>query len=106
MKKQASVAADGTLSIGLEDVPPLGPIHFLKAEWRNAAAPFVLIRYSVGGKEPEFGVSMDLDKKVILDDFDYVGGGDFTDDELRARTEAIWRTVANVRAKDIAFAPK
>jgi hypothetical protein len=51
-------------------VPDIGPIHFLRAEWKDPNSRFVLVRYSKkGGEEPEpLALRLDLDKRAILDD--------------------------------------
>jgi hypothetical protein len=45
----------------------IGPLRFLRAEWWKEAPRFVLLRYTLHGKEIPNGIRMDLDKQVILD---------------------------------------
>lgn len=43
-------------------------ITFLRAEMSEKyQLPFALIRYSLGGKEQEYGIRLDLDKRVFID---------------------------------------
>lgn len=43
-------------------------IKFLRAEVsKEHRLPFALIRYSLYGKEQEFGLRLDLDKRVFID---------------------------------------
>jgi hypothetical protein len=44
-----------------------GPLFFLRAEWWDDHSRFVLVRYALEGKEQEFGLRLDLDKKIFLD---------------------------------------
>jgi hypothetical protein len=50
-------------------LPPFekGPLRFLRAERWDDQSRFVLIRYALEGKEEEFGLRLDLDKKIFLD---------------------------------------
>jgi hypothetical protein len=86
-------------------VMDIGPIHFLRAEWRDAASRAVLVRYSIAGAEQPFGFCLDLDKKVLLEWTDAALESRTTEAEWKARAEAIWNIVAPVRAKDRAFSP-
>jgi hypothetical protein len=74
-------------------VTDIGPIHLLRAEWKNPKSRFVLIRYSIGGKEEPFGLRLDLDKKAILDDV----GDDETSRAVKARAREIWNVVVAAR---------
>jgi len=49
-------------------VPPIGPVHFLRAEWKTFNARFVLVWYEVGGIEQPLALRLDLDKQAFLDD--------------------------------------
>ncbi len=79
-------------TIDLEEVvkPALPWLSFLRAEWWDDSSRFVLIRYSLKGKEQELGLRLDLDKRVFLDHLD--------DPELdmfvQYQVENIWRVVA------------
>ena len=73
-------------------IPDTGGVHFLRAEWKAHNPRFVLIRYAMG-KEKEaqrYGLRLDLDKRVILDD---VGDADTTA-QVKARARDIWAIVA------------
>ena len=50
-------------------VPGDATIEFLRAELppEEYGLPFALIRYSLQGKEQDFGLRLDLDKQVFLD---------------------------------------
>jgi hypothetical protein len=74
-------------------VTDIGAIHFLRAEWKDPKSRFVLIRYSIGGKEEPFGLRLDLDKKAILDDV----GDDDTSRAVKARARDIWNVVVAAR---------
>jgi hypothetical protein len=74
-------------------VTDIGPIHFLRAEWKNPKSRFVLIRYSISGKEEPFGLRLDLDKKAILDDV----GDDSTNRAVKACARDIWNVVVAAR---------
>lgn len=74
-------------------VTDIGPIHFLRAEWKNAKSRFVLIRYSIDGKEEPFGLRLDLDKMAIMDDV----GDDDTSRAVRACARDIWNVVVAAR---------
>jgi hypothetical protein len=93
-------------SVSLRDVKSLGYIEFLRAEWKNAASHFAIIHYSVDHKERNFGVCLDLDKRVFIDAFDVGDNYQIPDAELRDRTEEIWRIVARARQSDPAFFPE
>ena len=44
------------------------PITFLRAEMsKEYQLPFALIRYSLHGEEQEYGIRLDLDKRVFID---------------------------------------
>jgi hypothetical protein len=75
-------------------LPNIGSVHFLRAEWENHQSRFVLIRYSVDGKEDAYGLRLDLDKRAILDD---VGDAD-TARSVKAHAPDIWAVVVNERS--------
>lgn len=96
--------------VSLKDVEPLGPLRFIRAEWKNAASRCVLIQYTVHGEPRNLGLRLDLDKKVILDRGELEKEAReyhiaLTESMVADRTEAIWQIVAKARAKDPAFAP-
>lgn len=43
-------------------------LQFLRAEMPLEPSPFALIRYSINGQEQRYGLRLDLDKQVFLDD--------------------------------------
>jgi hypothetical protein len=49
---------------------PLSWLSFLRAEWWDNESRFVLVRYSLKGREQELGLRLDLDKKIFLDHLD------------------------------------
>jgi hypothetical protein len=100
------MAATEIKSVSLREVKPLGLVDFLRAEWRSAASHFAIVHYSVDRKERDFGVCLDLDKRVFIDAFDVGDNYHISDSELRDRTEAIWRIVARARQRDPAFVPE
>jgi hypothetical protein len=52
-------------------IPAGASIQLLRAEVPAIEDPrFALIRYSVGGAEPETGLRLDLDKQTLLDHFE------------------------------------
>lgn len=53
-------------------LPNDAAIEFLRAELPLARlhSPFALIRYALRGVEQEYGLRLDLDKRVFLDHFD------------------------------------
>lgn len=57
------------LTVPLEGCVPGGAnIEILRAEMRTDVASFLaLIRYSEHGMEPQYGIRLDLDKKVFID---------------------------------------
>jgi hypothetical protein len=57
-------------SIDLDNKFEMSPLSFLRVEWWDELSRFVLVRYSLSGKEQEFGLRLDLDKKIFLDHFD------------------------------------
>jgi len=79
-------------SIDLKEiVPQPGPwFSFLRAEWWDDSSRFVLIRYSLKGKEQELGLRLDLDKRVFLDHMDDPDLDKF----VQHQVENIWRVVA------------
>jgi hypothetical protein len=83
-----------------DNVPSVGGLVFLRAEWWDPSSRFVLVRYSYKGHEEELGLRLDLDKKVFLD---HVPGPKF-DEEVQRRVEAIWKFVTLERAKMPGFA--
>lgn len=100
------MAATEIKSVSLRDVKPLGHIEFLRAEWKNPASHFAIIHYSVDHRERDFGVCLDLDKRVFIDAFDVGDNYHIPDTELRDRTEEIWLIVARARQRDPAFVPE
>ena len=49
-------------------IPGWNAIKFLRAEMSTRhRSPFALIRYSYNRSEPEYGLRLDLDKRVFLD---------------------------------------
>jgi hypothetical protein len=58
-----------TKSIDLrEKMPPIGPVRFLRAEWKTLDARFILVWYEIDGVEQSLALRLDLDKRVFLDD--------------------------------------
>jgi len=53
-------------------LPNDSAIEFLRAEMTLAQyhLPFALVRYALQGVEQEYGLRLDLDKRVFLDHFD------------------------------------
>jgi hypothetical protein len=74
-------------------VEDAGAIHFLRAEWLDADSRFVLVRYSIDAKEDPYGLRMDLDKRVFLDDLASCDWGN----EIKAREPQIWQAIVNER---------
>jgi len=79
----------------LEDI---GPLRLLRAEWWKEAPQFVLLRYSLNGRENERGVRLDVDKRAILDSV----GDENLDSVIRERLAVIWSVVTRERAKVMA----
>jgi orotate phosphoribosyltransferase len=55
------------------NIPGGDSIEFLRAEVSKAAyrySPFALVRYALEGVEQEYGLRIDLDKRVFIDHFD------------------------------------
>jgi hypothetical protein len=77
-------------------VPDAGPIHFLRAEWQVPRARFVVLRFSVEGKELPTGLRMDLDKKAILDDVKDVKD-EAVNYAVKERADQIWQMVIDWR---------
>jgi hypothetical protein len=77
-----------TLEGKLEDI---GSLRFLRAEWQDPKSRFVLIRYSLNGKEQPLGVRLDLDKKVLLDSV----GDQELDKSVQAVAPTLWSIIAN-----------
>jgi hypothetical protein len=74
-------------------VPDAGAVQFLRAEWQVPQSRFVILRYSMGDKEPSFGLRLDLDKVAILDDV----GDAATDAAVKERAKQIWDIVIMYR---------
>lgn len=68
-------------------------ISFLRVEWWDDSSRFVLVRYSRAGKEQEFGLRLDLDKKIFLDHFEDTD----LDKKVQTLVEPIWSIVAHKR---------
>ena len=66
-----------------------GQLELVRAEWWDEAPRFVLLRYSLNGREQPSGVRLDLDKKAILDSVHNA----LLDDALRKRRVQIWNLV-------------
>jgi hypothetical protein len=45
----------------------MGPLWFSRAEWWDDHSRFVLVRYSLDGKEQPYGLRLDMDKAIFLD---------------------------------------
>ena len=89
------MAEIGTVS--LSEVKPIGHIDFVKAEWKSAASHLAIVHYAVDHQVRQFGVCLDLDKRVFIDELDVGKDYHISDAELRDRTEAIWQIVARAR---------
>jgi len=46
----------------------MGPVRFLRAEWKAPNARFVLVWYSINDLQEPLALRLDLDKQVFLDD--------------------------------------
>src|SRR5262249_58310486 len=79
-------------SIDLKDVvkEAVPWFSFLRAEWWDDSSRFVLIRYSLEGKEQELGLRLDLDKRIFLDHIDDPNLDKF----VQSQVGDIWRAVA------------
>jgi len=78
-------------TIDLKYITQAAPwLSFLRAEWWDDSSRFVLIRYSLEGKEQELGLRLDLDKKIFLDHMD----DPKLDTIVQHEAENIWRVVA------------
>jgi hypothetical protein len=81
-------------SIDLSMLKPVGPLVFQRVEWWRKSSRFVLVRYSYGGIEPEFGLRLDLDKRVFLDHPDDPN----FDKIIQEYAKIIWEIVAGTRS--------
>jgi len=54
-------------SIDLDKKFEIGPLWFSRAEWWDDQSRFVLVRYSISGKEETYGLCLDMDKRIFLD---------------------------------------
>jgi len=75
----------------------IGPLRFLRAEWWKEAPRFVLLRYTLHGKEIPNGIRMDLDKQVILDSV----GDEQLDARLFSQRASIWQAITCDRQSTI-----
>jgi hypothetical protein len=71
-----------------------GPLAFLRAEWWDDRSRFVLVRYSLEGKEHELGLRLDLDKKIFLDHFN----DPYLDKFAQAMVRPIWEYIVYKRS--------
>jgi hypothetical protein len=71
-------------------VPGFASLEFIEAKVFDPNAPFALVTYTDGGRQPEFGLRLDLDKFAFLDRLDDVQ----KDEALRTAAPQIARIVA------------
>jgi hypothetical protein len=70
-------------------IEPIDSVSFVRAEWAREAPQFVLLKYEIEDKEQEFGVRMDLDKRILMEDLDDPA----LNYKMRERSNAIWSVV-------------
>jgi hypothetical protein len=73
---------------------PAGELTFLRAEWWSKSSRFALVRYSYQYKEEEFGLRLDLDKRVFLDHLE----DPQLDKIIQIYAGSIWEIVADARS--------
>jgi hypothetical protein len=82
-------------SVDLSDaVEGVGDIKFTRAEWMQDASPFVIIRYTLAGKEVSHGIALDLDKRIFLPD---VQNEILHDPRVQAKRVEISKAVSKLR---------
>lgn len=77
---------------------PAGELVFLSAEWWSKSSRFALVRYSYQYKEQEFGLRLDLDKRVFLDHLE----DPKLDKIIESYAKIIWEIVADARSYAVA----
>ena len=70
-------------------IEPINHVNFIRVEWTYAAPHFALLRYEIAGKEQDFGVRMDMDKRMLMEDLEDPA----LNRTLRERSPDIWRVV-------------
>jgi hypothetical protein len=69
----------------------IGPIQFVSAEWTEHAPQFVLLRYELSGRAQKFGVRLDLDKRMVMEDLE----DPELNKDIRKLSGSIWEVVVN-----------
>jgi len=64
-----------------------------RVEWWDDASRFALIIYSLNGREQEFGLRLDTDKRILVDHFD----DPIIDQAIQEWVLPIWKIVAQHR---------
>jgi hypothetical protein len=97
-------------SVSLQDeFEELEGVQLLRAEWKRSSSPFVLIRYAIRGELQPHGLSLDLDKKLILDEVKNETLDRKTleavNKKIREITPKIWDTIVKKRGLTVTYSP-
>jgi hypothetical protein len=72
-------------------IAPVGPVVFVTAEWTDDVPQFVLLKYELRGEPQEYGVRMDVDKRMLMEDLEEPE----LNARIRERSAEIWSIVVN-----------